>query len=209
MGQKINANAMRMGISKTWKSKWYKKGPDYVDQLHEDLKIRKAVGKALFAAGLDTIEITRTAGKIIIDAYVARPGVAIGRGGSGIEDLTKSLRKKFGKDLELKINEVRRPDLSARILAGEISSGILRRMPPKLLAMNTIEKARAAGAKGIRVWVSGRINGASQARTIKHSDGPVPLHTLKADIDYAYEAAETSDLGKFGVKVWVYQPDNK
>ena len=111
--------------------------------------------------------------------------------------------------MELKISEVRRPDLSASIVANEIVSGLLRRMPPKLLAMNAIEKAKAAGAKGIRVWVAGRINGASQARTIKHADGPVPLHTLKANIDYANKVAETTDLGKFGIKVWIYQPDSK
>lgn len=199
---------MRMGISKTWKSKWFKTGPEYVNQLHEDLKIREIIKKSLFSAGLDRVEVSRSAGKVLIDAYVARPGVAIGRGGSGLEDLTKSLKKKFGSDVELKINEIRKPDLSARILASEIVTGLLRRMPPKLLAMNAIEKARAAGAKGIRVWVSGRINSAKQARTIKHSDGPVPLHTLKANIDYANEVAETTDLGRLGVKVWVYQPDN-
>lgn len=200
---------MRLGISRTWKSKWFKQGTDYVDQLHEDLAIRGLVGKTLFSAGVDRVEITRSAGKLSVEAFVARPGVAIGRGGSGIEDLTKLLKRKFDKNLELKISEVRKPDISASIVADEIVSGLLRRMPPKLLAMNAIEKAKAAGAKGIRVWVAGRINGASQARTIKHSDGPVPLQTLRADIDYANKVAETADLGKFGIKVWIYQPDVK
>ncbi len=208
MSHKINSNAMRMGINKTWKSKWYKAGPEYVVQLHEDLKIRDLIKESLFQAGLDRVEISRSAGKTVVDAFVARPGVAIGRGGSGIEDLTKLLKKEFGSDLELKINEIRKPDLSARILASEIVTGLMRRMPPKLLAMNAIEKAKAAGAKGIRVWVAGRINSAKQARTIKHFDGPVPLHTLKANIDFAKEVAQTKDLGKFGVKVWVSQPDN-
>lgn len=208
MSHKINANAMRMGINKTWKSKWYKDGSEYADQLHQDLEIRDLLKKNLFQAGLDRVEISRFAGKTLVESFVARPGVAIGRGGSGIEDLTKLLKKKFGSELELKISEIRKPDLSANILASEIVTGLMRRMPPKLLAMNAIEKAKAAGAKGIRVWVSGRINSAKQARVIKHSDGPVPLHTLKANIDFAKEVAQTTDLGKFGVKVWVYQPDN-
>lgn len=208
MGQKINSNAMRMGINKDWKSKWYKNRSEYVDTLHEDLEIRALISKHLSTAGLDNIEISRSAGSLLINAYVARPGVAIGRGGTGIENLTDDLKRKYGKGTELKISEVKKPDLSATIIASEISSGLLRRMPPKLLALNAIEKAKSSGAKGIRVWVSGRINGAAQARTIKFSDGPVPLHTLKANIDYAKGVAETSDLGKFGIRVWVYQPDD-
>ncbi len=208
MGHKIDSNAMRMGINKDWKSKWFKKGPEYVDTLHEDIQIRKMVEEALAPAGLDHIEILRSAGNLVINAYVARPGVAIGRGGTGVENLTKTMKAKYGKGTELKISEVKKPDLSATIIASEISSGLLRRMPPKLLALNAIEKARQNGAKGIRIWVSGRINGASQARTIKFSDGPVPLHTLKANIDYAKDVAQTKDLGKFGIKVWVYQPDD-
>ena len=206
MGQKINSNAMRLGLNKTWKSRWYKSGTDYVNQLHEDLEIREVIGKHLAPAGLDKVEITRSANQLAINAFVARPGVAIGRGGAGIEQLTEELKKKYGKDTELKISEVKQPDLSATIIASEISSGLLRRMPPKLLALNAIEKAKASGAKGIRIWVAGRINGAAQARTIKFSDGPVPLHTLKANIDYAKDVAETNDLGKFGIKVWVYNP---
>lgn len=199
---------MRMGISKTWKSRWYKQGPEYIKFLHEDKKLRDLVRKELSAAGIDRVEISRTVGACEVNVYVARPGVAIGRGGAGIETITKKLKKVVDTNIELKVSEVKKPDMSASIIAAEIASGLLRRMPPKLLAMNAIEKAKASGAKGIRIWVSGRINGASQARTIKHHDGPVPLHTLKANIDFAKDVAETHDLGKFGIKVWVYRPES-
>lgn len=207
MGQKINSNALRLGISKNWKSIWYSNGAAYTDQLHEDLLIKKEIRKRLGAAGLDRIEIKRTVDKLEVTAYVARPGVAIGRGGAGIEDLNKSLSKLVVGTVEVKVNEVSKPDVSASVLASEIESGLLRRMPPKLLAANVMQKARGAGAKGIKVWVSGRINGAQQARVIKFADGAVPLQTLKADIDYASQQAATKEYGIFGIKVWVYNPE--
>ena len=207
MGQKLNSNAMRLGVNKTWKSRWFANEKNYTQQLHEDLKLREVVGQELSQAGLDRVEITREGGKIYINAFVAKPGVAIGRGGAGIEKLNKKVKKHTGKNVDLKISEVGKPDLSARILAHEISTGLIRRLPPKLLALNALEKAEAAGAKGIRIWIGGRINGAQQARTIKFSKGQTPLHTLKADIDYANEVAETKEYGKFGIKVWVHKPE--
>jgi small subunit ribosomal protein S3 len=207
MAQKINANALRIGINRGWKSVWYAEGSTYTDQLHEDLAIKEIIRKKLQPAGIDKIEIRRSAGKLEVNSYVARPGVAIGRGGTGIEELNKALVNITSSNIEVKINEVGKPDLSARILAEEIRSGLIRRMPPKLLAQNVTQKAMAAGAHGIRVWVAGRIGGAQQARRIKFSEGAVPLHTLKANIDYASEVAETNEYGKFGIKVWVYSPD--
>ncbi|WKZ30763.1 MAG: 30S ribosomal protein S3 [Candidatus Dojkabacteria bacterium] len=205
MSHKINSNAMRMGISKTWKSKWYAEGDAYKEQLHQDLKIKKFVAENLDAAGLDSIEVSRSAGKVSVDAFVARPGVAIGRGGTGIEDLNKKLKQMLKLEVDVKVKEVQKPDLSANILASEIVSGLKRRMPAKMLAQAAIEKAMGAGAKGIRVWIAGRINGAQQARTVKFSQGAVPLHTLKANIEFCSAVAQTGDLGKFGVKVWVYR----
>lgn len=199
---------MRMGISKTWKSKWYAEGKNYTDQLHQDIKVRDFVRDSLDAAGLDSIEISRSADKITVDAYVARPGVAIGRGGEGIEDLNKKLKKLLNVNVDVNVKEVKKPDLSAHILASEIVSGLKRRMPPKMLAIAVMDKATSAGAKGIRVWIAGRINGAQQARTVKFSQGSVPLHTLKANIDFASVPAQTMDLGKFGVKVWVYKEND-
>ncbi|MCA9375237.1 30S ribosomal protein S3 [Candidatus Dojkabacteria bacterium] len=202
---------MRLGINRDWKSRWFGESDSYVENLHQDIKIRELVKKALRSAGLDLVDISRSAGKLTVSAFVAKPGVAIGRSGSGIEELIKKIKKIVGTKIEVdvKITEVKRPELSARAIALEIASGIERRMRPKLLVQNAIAKARSAGAKGVKIWVSGRINGVAQARTIKHNDGAVPLHTLKANIDYAFEKATTKDLGILGVKVWVYKPGNE
>jgi len=211
MSHKINANAMRLAISKDWKSKWYSSGPQYTQQLREDLAVVRLVEKALAHAGLEDVLIRRSAGRVEVDAVVAKPGVAIGRGGEGVEKLEKQVRKIFKgvPDVQFKVTEVKKADLSAEVIAREIESGLKRRMPPKLLALSYIQKARQAGAKGIRIWVAGRINGAQQARTIKHNDGPVPLHTLRANIDFSARNANTLDLGTFGIKVWVYKPDEQ
>ncbi len=212
MSHKIDANAMRLMLSKDWKSKWFALGQQYTDQLREDLAVVKLVEDSLSHAGLDDVLIRRSERKVEVDAVVAKPGVAIGRGGQGIEQLEKKVKRIFKSvpDVQFKVVEVKKPDLSASIIAGEIAGGLQRRMPPKLLALSYIQKAIQAGAKGVRIWVSGRINGAQQARVIKHSQGPVPLHTLRADIDFCARDANTVNLGKFGIKVWVYKSeDNK
>jgi len=156
-------------------------------------------------AGIDTIGINRTASKIEIEVFVARPGVAIGRGGEGIDILQKDLKRTYKTDVEIKIREVKKADISARIIARNIADGVQRRQPSKLLVASAKEKAMMAGAKGIRIWVSGRINNASQARTVKANAGSVPAQTLRADIDYAQEVAQTMDAGLMGIKVWVYK----
>lgn len=208
MAQKINPNALRVGLNKNWKSLWYADDASYTDKLHEDLAIRKRVRQELESAGLDSVDIKRSIDTVEILAYVARPGVAIGRGGSGIEELVNKLKKLTNDRIELKVNEVSKPEISSRIIASEIASGLTRRLPPKLLALSAIQKARAAGADGVRIWVAGRINGNAQARTIKFSEGPIPLQTLRAKIDYTGMAADTSDYGKFGIKVWVYNQED-
>lgn len=205
MGRKVNANAIRMGINKTWNSVWYSSKAEYAKILAQDLKIKEEVTQKMKDAGIDTIGINRTASKIEIEVFVARPGVAIGRGGEGIDLLQKDLRRWTKKDVEVKIREVKKADISARIIARSIADGIERRQPSKLLVASAKEKAMMAGAKGIRIWVSGRINNASQARTVKANAGSVPAQTLRADIDYALEVAQTMDAGLMGVKVWVYK----
>ncbi len=205
MGRKVNPNAIRMGINKTWNSVWYSSKADYPEILAQDLEIKSVVKKAMKDAGIDTIGIKRTASKVDVEVFVARPGVAIGRGGEGIDVLQKNLKKKTKKDVEIKIREVKKADISATIIAKNIADGIERRQPSKLLVASAKEKAMMAGAKGIRIWVSGRINNASQARTIKANAGSVPAQTLRADIDYAQEVAQTMDAGLMGVKVWVYK----
>jgi small subunit ribosomal protein S3 len=207
MGRKVNPNAVRIGVNKTWDSTWYADKSDYPELLAEDLKIRKIIRKSLHDAGIDEIKIYRTVKKLDIDVYVARPGVAIGRGGEGIDKLQKKLSRMVEEDVEVKIKEVPKADISARIIARNIADGIERRVPSKLLMYSAREKAMNSGAKGIKIWVSGRINNASQARTVKTEEGSIPAQTLKADIDYAEETARTLDAGLMGVKVWVYKGD--
>jgi small subunit ribosomal protein S3 len=207
MGRKVHPNAIRMGINKTWNSVWYRPKARFADVLAEDFKIKKIVKERMKDAGIDTVVVSRTANRIEIEMFVARPGVAIGRGGEGIDLLQRDLRRMTQKEVEVKIKEVKKADLSARIIARGIVDGIERRQPSKLLMASAKEKAMMAGAKGIRIWVSGRINNASQARTVKLNAGSVPAQTLKADIDYALEVAQTMDAGLMGVKVWIYRGD--
>lgn len=206
MGNKINAHGFRLGVSKTWDSVWFSDGKEYQKHLHQDLKIREKVKKALTLAGLDSVILRRSENALLIDVYVAKPGVAIGRGGTGLDQLKKELQKIAKAVIEIKINEVKKPDLSSRIIARSIADGIEKRLPMKALMENAKNKAMIAGANGIKIIVGGRIGGASQARKVKTLAGQVPLHTIKANIDYSEERASTADLGIFGVKVWVYQP---
>jgi len=205
MGRKVNPIAIRMGINKTWGSVWYADKKSFPKMLAQDLLIEKKVRDTMKDAGIDSININRTVNKVEILVYVARPGVAIGRGGEGIDLLQKELKKLLKQDAELKVREVKKADLSARIVARTIADGIERRQPSKLLVESAKEKIMMSGAKGLRIWVSGRINNASQARTVKATAGSVPAQTLRADVDYAHETAKTMDAGLMGIKVWIYK----
>ncbi len=205
MGRKVNPKAIRMGINRTWDSVWYASKTKYPKLLKQDLVIKEKVTKAMRDAGIDSIKIRRALNKLDIFVYVARPGVAIGRGGEGIDQLQKELKRITKSEVELKVREVGKSDLSARIVARTIADGIERRQPSKLLVASAKEKIMAAGAKGLKIWVSGRINNASQARTVKTTAGSVPAQTLRADVDYAQETANTKDAGLTGIKVWIYR----
>jgi len=207
MGNKINAHGLRLGVNKTWDSIWFADGQQYQKQLHQDLKIRDKVRKALALAGLDSVIIKRSENALLIDVFVSKPGVAIGRGGTGLDILKVELLKLTKANIEIKINEVKKPDLSAKIIARTIADGVEKRLPMKALMENSKQKAMFAGANGIKIVVGGRIGGASQARNVKTLAGQVPLQTIKANIDYAEERAMTKDLGIFGIKVWVYKPN--
>ena len=207
MGRKVHPKAIRMGINRTWDSMWYANKKDFPKLLQEDLMIKEKVSKVMNDAGLDSVKVKRGINKIEVIAFVARPGVAIGRGGEGIDALQKELRRMTQSAVELKVREVKKADLSARIVARTIADGIERRQPSKFLVLNAKEKIMQSGAKGLKIWVSGRINNASQARTVKVSEGSVPAQTLKADVDYAAEVAQTADAGLMGVKVWIYRGD--
>lgn len=205
MGQKISATALRLGINKTWNSLWYSEGTKYRDQLHQDLAIRKYITQKLSMAGLEKVEIARSMNSVVVTAYVARPGVAIGRGGKGIDEMKMELTRKYKVPIELKINEVKKSELSARVIARAIADGIEKRMAPKKLMEAEREKAIQAGAKGLKIVISGRIGGSDIARSINAKYGSVPLQTLRADIDFAEEVAETTTAGLLGVKVWIYK----
>ncbi|MBN1374448.1 30S ribosomal protein S3 [Candidatus Dojkabacteria bacterium] len=203
MGTKMNSVALRIGINKTWTSHWFAKRGEFADYLMEDIKIRDFVRGKLSHAGLDSIIIERPAGKLIVEASVAKPGVAIGRQGAGIEELKKSISDMVGKAVDLRIKEYGNADLSARIVGQEIANGINKRQAPKLLAKLFMKKAMQAGAKGIMVWVSGRIRGHKDARRLKFTEGSVPLQTLRVNLDYALVTTQYPGAGTTSVKVWI------
>lgn len=205
MGQKVNANGIRIGVNKGWKSFWFAPKDQYADFLHEDLKLKEYVRGKIEAAGVDSIKIKRSMNKILIEISVARPGVVIGRGGSGIEEMKKELNRIVKGDVELKVFEIKNPEIKARLIADNIKNQLIRRIVPKFAASREIENAKNSGAiKGIKIQVSGRIKGAEIARVEKFHWGSVPMQTLRADIDYAYVFAQVPNAGKHGIKVWVY-----
>ncbi len=209
MGKKINPKVLRLGITKTWQSKWFGSGKKYIKNVQEDIKIRKYLIKELKEAGVDRVEIERDAKKITINIHTAKPGLIIGRGGSGIEDLKKKIHDKFLKnfrmsEINLNIQEVDRPNLSAQIVVQSMIIDIEKRMPFRRVMKQAISRVEKAGALGVRIIVSGRLNGAEIARSEMLSSGKVPLHTLRADIDYARGVASTT-YGAIGIKVWIYK----
>lgn len=208
MGNKTNPTSMRVGVNQNWKSIWYASKADYAKMMHEDLKINEIIRKKLKAAGVDEVIIKRSMNKVLIEITVARPGVVIGRGGAGIEDLKKELKKRIKGDVEPKILEIKKNDVSASLIAENIGNQLERRIVPKYAAEREVENARSSGgAKGVKIWISGRIKGAEIARTEKFQWGRVPLQTLRADIDYAYRAIEVPNAGKHGIKVWIFKGD--
>lgn len=204
MGQKMNPVGLRIGVSKNWKSVWYMSKYKYGDTVHEDFKIRKFIRKNLRSAGVDKVEIKRFMNKIEVIMHVERPGVVIGRGGEQIEEIKKEINKMVNSKIDLKVIEVKDPELSAQLIADRISEQLERRVVPKYIMAKEMEKAVDTGKiKGIRIWVSGRIKGAEIARTEKVQWGSIPLQTLKAEINYASAEAQVPNAGKHGIKVWV------
>ncbi len=207
MSQKIVPTSFRLGVNKTWKGSWFANKKDFPGMVKSDNDIKKYIAKTLNPAGLGSVNIERYPNRVEVIVFVAKPGIAIGRGGMGIDAIQKEIKRMVKLPVELKIKEVKKPDLSARVIARAIADGIERRQPSKLLIASAKDKAMLSGAKGIKIIVSGRINNNPQARSQKDAAGPVPTQTLKANIDYAEETAATNDSGLFGVKVWVYKKD--
>ncbi|AOM84553.1 30S ribosomal protein S3 [Salisediminibacterium beveridgei] len=203
MGQKINPNGFRVGVIKGWESKWYA-GKDYADLLHEDIRIREYLENRLKEASVSTIEIERAANRVNVTIFTAKPGMVIGKGGSEVETLRKALNDMSGKRVHININEIKRPDLDSKLVAENIARQLENRISFRRAMKQTIQRTMRAGAKGIRTQVSGRLGGADIARSESYSEGTVPLHTLRADIDYGTAEADTT-YGKLGIKVWIYK----
>ena len=203
MGQKVNPIGFRLGIIKTWDSKWFAKA-DYAKLLHEDLKLRNFLKKRLYASGVSKIEIERAANKAKINIYTARPGLIIGKKGSEVETLKKDLAKLTSTEIFLNIQEVRKPELDAQLIAENVAMQLERRIAFRRAMKKSVQSSLKFGAKGIRITCSGRLGGAEMSRTEWYREGRVPLHTLRADIDYGFAEAKTT-YGIIGVKVLVYK----
>lgn len=203
MGQKVHPIGMRIGIIRDWDSKWYAE-KDYADFLHEDLRIRDYVAKRLSDASVSRVEIERAANRVNITIHTAKPGMVIGKGGSEVEALRKNLNELTQKRVHINIVEIKRADLDAKLVAENIARQLEGRVSFRRAQKQAIQRTMRAGAKGIKTQVSGRLGGADIARAEHYSEGTVPLHTLRADIDYAWEEADTT-YGKLGVKVWIYR----
>ncbi|HZJ58422.1 MAG TPA: 30S ribosomal protein S3 [Clostridia bacterium] len=204
MGQKINPHGLRVGVIKDWDAKWYASKKDFADTLLEDHGIRELLKKKLYAAGISKIEIERAANRVKVNIYTAKPGIVIGRGGSGVDALKVELEKFTGKTVIINIVEVKNADMDAQLVAENIASQLERRISYRRAMKQSMARAMRAGAKGIRTMVAGRLNGAEIARSERYHEGSIPLQTLRADIDYGFTEANTT-YGKLGVKVWIYK----
>jgi small subunit ribosomal protein S3 len=204
MGQKTNPIGFRLGINRTWDSRWYANKKNYADMLHEDLELRSMLEERLQQAGLSKVVIERPAKRARITIHTARPGVVIGKKGADIEGLRGELAKKTGGDVSLNIVEIRKPELDAKLIAENIAQQLVRRIAFRRAMKRAVQSAMRLGAEGIRINCGGRLGGAEIARTEWYREGQVPLHTLRADIDYGTATAKTT-YGTCGVKVWVYR----
>ncbi len=204
MGQKVNPNGFRLGISKKQNANWYAKGKDFSSNLIQDLKVRDHLSRKLKNSSISKIELERTADTFIVNIHTARPGIIIGKRGEEIENLKKAVEKIVKGPSQINIKEVKKPDLDAQILAEGVAQQLEKRVMFRRAMKRTVQSALRQSAKGVRIEVSGRLNGAEIARTEWYREGRVPLHTLRADIDYGTAEALTT-YGIIGVKVWVYR----
>jgi small subunit ribosomal protein S3 len=201
MGQKVNPNGIRLGINRTWSSRWYSKA-DYLKLLHQDLEIKKYVEQKLKNASISKINIERAAKKLRISIYSSRPGIIIGKKGADIEALKNKLTKLSNLEVFLDIKEVRKPEVEAKLVAENIASQLEKRVSFRRAMKKAVQSSMRLGAKGVKILCSGRLGGAEIARSEKYHEGSVPLHTLRSDIDYATAEAETT-YGICGIKVWI------
>ena len=205
MGQKTHPYGFRLAYNKTWHSRWYAEA-DYAKTLHQDLRLRERLKRRLSHAGVSEIDIERAADRLRVTIYTSRPGIIIGRKGAEVDRLRDDLRKMTGREVHINIQEIQRPELDAQLVAQSIGGQLERRVSFRRAMKKAMESAFRFGAKGVKIMVSGRLGGSEIARTEWYQDGRLPLHTLKADIDYGFAEARTT-YGIIGVKVWVYKGD--
>lgn len=209
MGRKVNPIGFRLGINRTWTSKWFAER-GYTDQLHQDLAVRRAVMRELTNAGVADVEVERAANKLDVTIFTAKPGIVIGKGGANVDKLKGLIERVVGADknkkVHLRIEEIKQPELNARLVAESIAEQIGRRVAYRRAAKQAVQRAVRLGARGVRIRLSGRLGGAEMSRVYPEMEGRVPLHTLRANIDYAVVHAHTT-YGRIGVKVWIYKGD--
>jgi len=203
VGQKVHPKGLRLGIIKDWDAKWYSQ-KDYRKLLHEDFRVRKFVKEKLFASGISRVEIERAANRVKVNIFTAKPGIVIGRGGAEVENLKKQLEALTGKRVNINISEVKKPELDAQLVAESVASALEKRIAFRRAMKQSVSRTMRMGAEGIKIMCAGRLAGAEIARTEWYAEGKVPLHTLRADIDYGFAEANTT-YGKIGVKVWIYK----
>jgi len=204
VGQKVNPHGLRVGIIKDWDTRWFAGKKEFADYLIEDVKLRDMLKKKLFHAGISKIEIERAANRIKVNIFTAKPGILIGKGGTGIDSIKNDIEKFTKKSSIVNVVEVKNPDLEAQLVAENIAAQLERRISFRRAMKQAIQRTMRAGAKGIKTMVSGRLGGADIARSEGYHEGTIPLQTLRADIDYGFAEANTT-YGKIGVKVWIYK----
>ena len=204
MGQKVSPVGLRIGINKGWEANWYANKNNFGETLEKDLKIRKFLDKKLANAGVSSVEIERNAKRCEVIVHTSKPGVIIGKGGEEIENLKKEIAKLTNENVQISIADIKKPDLDATLVAKFIAEQIENRASFRMAQKKAIRNVMKAGAKGVKTSVAGRLNGADIARAEGYSEGTIPLHTLRADVDYATAEADTT-FGKIGVKVWIYK----
>lgn len=205
MGRKVNPIGFRLGISSDWESKWFAER-NYTELLHEDIKIRRLVLRELSRAGISRVELERSANRVDVTLNTSKPGIVIGKQGANVERIRQMLEREVGKKVHLRIEEIKVPEIDAHLVAESIAEQLTRRVSYRRAMKHAVQQAMRRNAKGIKIRLSGRLGGAEMSRTQTEMDGRVPLHTLRADIDFAVVHAHTT-YGQIGVKVWVYKGD--
>jgi small subunit ribosomal protein S3 len=205
MGRKVNPVGFRLGVASDWESTWFAE-KNYTEFLHEDLKIREIIQRELTRAGVSRIEIERAANKVDVTLFTSKPGIVIGKQGSNVDRIRKLLENKVGRKVNLKIEEIKVPEIDAHLVAESIAEQLQRRVSYRRAMKHAVQQAMRRGAKGVKIRLAGRLGGADMSREVKEMEGRVPLHTIRAEIDYANVHAHTT-YGRIGVKVWVYKGD--